>query len=320
MKNIKISDLKDFKIGHAQDLKNATGCTVILSEKGATAGVDVRGGGPATRETDLLNPKNMVEKIHAVTLSGGSAFGLEASCGVMEYLSEHNIGFDMKNIYIPIVCGASLFDCSVANPKAYPDKKMGYKACLNAYKELPEQGNVGAGTGASVGKFLGFEKAMKSGLGHAAIQVGEIQVGAIVAVNACGDVFFPNSNTPIAGMYDYENQCYINTEETILNMVEKMQSSCGMNTTIGCILTNAILTKAQANKVASVAHNAYAHCIHPVHTSNDGDTIFTMASDQIEANPDLIGIMAVKAMEQAIVNATTQATSAYNLLSYSDIK
>lgn len=319
MKDIKVNEIKGFKIGHAQDNIGATGCTVILCDEGATAGVDVRGGGPATRETDLLNPKNMVEKIHAVTLAGGSAFGLEASSGVMHYLSEHEIGFQMKGITIPIVCQACLFDCSVQDPKAYPDKAMGYEACQNAQSNEPEQGNVGAGTGASVGKFFGFEKAMKTGLGHAAIQIGDLQVGAVVALNACGDIYFPNSNNRIAGIYDYQNKLEIDSEDAILDMAEQMMKSCGMNTTIGCIITNADLTKAQMNKVASMAHNGYARCIRPVHTSNDGDTIFACASNQVKADTDLVGIMAVKAMEKAIVNAATKAQAAYGLISYADL-
>lgn len=189
MKEINITDIEGFQVGHAQDDTNATGCTVIISKEGAVAGVDVRGGGPATRETDLLNPKNMVEQVHAVVLSGGSAFGLESSSGVMQYLSEREIGFAMKGITIPIVCQASLFDCSVANPKAYPDKKWVIKH-VSTQKKQAEQGNVGAGTGASVGKFLGFDKAMKTGLGYAAYQVHDLKVGAIVALNACGDIYF----------------------------------------------------------------------------------------------------------------------------------
>ncbi len=317
MQTIKINEIEGFKIGHAQDKENATGCTVILCEKGATAGVDVRGGGPATRETDLLNPKNMVQQIHAVTLSGGSAFGLEASSGVMDYLSERGIGFNLKDIYIPIVTGACLFDCSVQNAKAYPNKLMGYQACVNAEKNVPEQGNVGAGTGASVGKFLGFDKAMKSGLGHYALKIGDLKVGAIVAVNACGDIFFPNSDKPIAGIYDGQKRIF--SEQAILESYEKIVSSCQMNTTIGCIITNADLNKAQMNKVASMSHNAYARCIRPVHTSSDGDTIFTMTTNKVKADQDLVGILAIKAMEQAIVNAGTLADSAYGLKSYKEI-
>lgn len=319
MKEILINKLTDFKIGHAQDVKRGTGCTVILCEKGATAGVDVRGGGPATRETDLLNPKNMVKQIHAVTLAGGSAFGLEASCGVMEYLSQHEIGFDMKGIYIPIVSGACLFDCSVADPKAYPTKEMGYQACKDAQNEHLEQGCIGAGTGASVGKSLGFDKAMKSGLGHVAYQVGDLMVGAIVAVNACGDVFFENSTKPIAGIYDYEKKKRIYTLDVLFEN-QPVEESCGMNTTIGCIFTNADLTKAQANKIASMAHNGYARTIHPVHTSNDGDTIFAMCSNQIKANPDLVGALSAKAMAKAIENACIHAAPAYGLTTYSEIE
>lgn len=319
MKTIQINEIEGFQIGSAQDIENATGCTIILCKEGATAGVDVRGGGPATRETDLLNPKNMVQKIHAVTLSGGSAFGLESSSGVMQYLSEHEIGFDMKNIYIPIVCEACLFDCGVGNSKAYPNKQMGYDACIEAEKNNPKQGNVGAGTGASVGKFFGPQYAMKSGLGFSALQIGPLKVGAIVAVNACGDIFYPNSDKPIAGIYDRNTNTRLFSEDEILKAAEKMINSCGMNTTIGCIITNADLNKAQMNKIASMAHNGYARCIRPVHTSSDGDTIFAMTSNKVPAEQDLVGIMAVKAMEQAIVNAGTLADSAYGLASYKEI-
>ncbi len=315
MKEISIDEIKGFSIGHAQDIENATGVSVILCKEGATAGVDVRGGGPATRETDLLNPKNMVQQIHAVTLSGGSAFGLEASSGVMQYLSENNIGFNMKDITIPIVCQASLFDCSVGNAKAYPDKAMGYQATQNADANTSvEMGNIGAGTGASVGKFFGFEYAMKSGLGISALQVGDLQVGAIVAVNACGDVFEANSTIQLAGPY---NEKLINTEDHILDLT---QTNGNANTTIGTIITNAKLDKAQMNKLASISHNGYAHTIRPVHTYSDGDTIFAMTTGKVEVNPEVVGIVAVKAMEKAIVNAIKQAKPAYGLQSYQSIQ
>ncbi len=314
MKQIKINEINGFQIGHAQDELGGTGCSVILCSQGATAGVDVRGGGPATRETDLLNPKNMVQQIHAVTLSGGSAFGLEASSGVMQYLSEHEIGFDLKGIYIPIVCQASLFDCGLGNMKAYPNKEMGYQACINAQTTQEVQGNVGAGTGASVGKAFGFEHAMKTGIGTCALQVGDIQVGAIVALNACGDIYRPNSNDLLAGAYDYEKQEFMYTEQRLLDQME-MNTSPHENTTIACVITNADLNKAQMNKLASISHNGYAHCIRPVHTSNDGDTIFTMSTNEVKADPDVVGIMAVRAIEQAIVNAATKADDKYNLIS-----
>lgn len=318
MKEIPIQAMHQFQIGHAHDLEKGTGCTVILAKDGAVAGVDVRGGGPATRETDLLNPKNTVQQIHAVTLSGGSAFGLEASSGVMQYLSERKIGFDLNGIYIPIVCQASLFDCGLGDPKAFPDKAMGYQACLASEKEEISEGNVGAGCGASVGKAFGFDSAMKTGLGCYAMQVGEIQVGAIVAVNACGDVYQANSTKRLAGAYNYHEHKAIDTVEALLAGIES-QSNPHQNTTIGCILTNAKFDKAQMNKLASISHNAYAHCIHPVATSNDGDTIFTMSSATVAADPDIVGIMAVKAMEKAIEHAAKKAQSAFGLSSYADL-
>lgn len=320
MKYISINEIEGFQIGHATNERDATGCTVILCKEGATAGVDVRGGGPATRETDLLDPKNTVQQIHAVTLSGGSAFGLEASCGVMKYLQEKKIGFDLKNIIIPIVCQASLFDCSVQTVTAFPDKDMGYQACLNSESFDDRQGNIGAGTGASVGKFFGFDFAMKTGLGHCALQVGDLKIGAIVAVNACGDVYDPETLSPLAGAYDRNKKMRICTEDALIEGYEKTQDMSHANTTIGCIITNADLTKTQMNKIAGMTHNAYAQCIRPVHTSNDGDTIFTMTTNKVEANQDLVGVLAIKAMKQAIVNATKMAKAEYGLPSYQSIK
>ncbi|MDX8416301.1 P1 family peptidase [Absicoccus intestinalis] len=318
MKWIEWNEISGFRIGHSQDKEGGTGCTVILCPQGATAGVEVRGGGPATRETDLLNPKNMVQKIHAVTLSGGSAFGLEAGSGVMQYLSEHQIGFDMKGIYIPIVCQASLFDCGLGNPKAYPDKAMGYQACVNSESIDLSQGNIGAGMGASVGKAFGFEKAMKTGLGHACVQVDQLKVGAIVALNACGDIYQANSTKWLAGAYDRKKRKPIYTVDALIDGMEN-QSNAHENTTIGCIFTNADLNKAQMNKVASLSHNAYAHCIHPVATSNDGDTIFAMATNEVVADMDLVGLLAIKAMEKAIEKAALYANAAYDLFSASDV-
>lgn len=318
MKWIEWNEISGFRIGHSQDKEGGTGCTVILCPNGATAGVEVRGGGPATRETDLLNPKNMVQKIHAVTLSGGSAFGLEASSGVMQYLSEHQIGFDMKSIYIPIVCQASLFDCGLGSPKAYPDKAMGYQACVNSESIDLSQGNIGAGMGASVGKAFGFDQAMKTGLGHACVQVNQLKVGAIVALNACGDIYQANSTKWLAGAYDYEKREPIDTVDALIAGMEN-QSNAHENTTIGCIFTNADLNKAQMNKVASLTHNAYAHCIHPVATSNDGDTIFAMATNEVTTDMDMVGLLAIKAMEKAIEKAALCANAAYHLLSASDV-
>ena len=313
MKEIKINEIKNFNIGNAQDFDGATGCTVILCEKGATAGVDVRGGGPATRETDLLRPENMVQKIHAVVSGGGSAFGLEASSGVMEFLKEKGVGFRLKDITVPIVCQACLFDLGVGNPNAYPGKELGRIACINSEFNIVEHGNVGAGTGASVGKGLGNEFAMKSGLGTYALQCKDVQVGAIVAVNACGDVYEPNSKIHVSGLYDREKKEYLDSEQLLMEAAEAKPHE---NTTIACIITTADLDKAQMNKVAAMAQDALARTIRPVHTSSDGDTVFAMACGKAQATTDLVGIMAVKALEQAIVVGCKEAEEAYGLKSY----
>ncbi|MEG0469036.1 MAG: P1 family peptidase [Longicatena sp.] len=319
MKEIKITDIKGIQIGQAQDSIGGSGCSVVLCKDGAVAGVDVRGGGPATRETDLLNPINMVEKIHAVMLSGGSAFGLDAASGAMQYLEEHKCGFDMKVAYIPIVCGASLFDLSVGDPKCRPDKAMGYQACVNSEQNIVREGNYGAGTGASVGKVMGFDHAMKSGQGSCGIQVGNVQVAALVAVNACGNVVDYQSNEQLAGIYDTTNKQILPAEEVIYAQIEQMASITNTNTTIGVIVTNAILNKAQCTKIAGIAHNGYARSIHPVHTMSDGDTIFVVSTGEVEANLDAIGVMACDVMAKAVNRAVKETTGAYGLLSYQDL-
>ena len=315
MKQITISDIEGFQVGQAQDTQGGSGCTVILCEEGCSAGVDVRGGGPATRETDLLHPINMVQKIHAVCLSGGSAFGLAAAHGVMRYLEERNVGHDMGFVKVPIVCGASLFDLGVGDCKCRPDEQMGYQACLNVKSKI-EQGNVGAGTGASVGKLMGMQHAMKSGIGVYGVQVNDLQVAAIVAVNACGNVIDEASGEQLAGIYMDER--ILSTEAVLLNHLEK-QLPQG-NTTIGCIVTNAKLDKAQCTKIASITHNGYARAIRPVHTMSDGDTIFVTASGKIEVQPDIVGVLATDCMAKAINQAVKHATGAYGLKAWKDIQ
>lgn len=314
MKSIQVSDIKGIEVGQAQDIVGGSGCTVILCKEGCVAGVDVRGGGPATRETDLLDPINMVQKIHAVCLSGGSAFGLDAASGVMRYLEEQGCGHDMGFVKVPIVCGASLFDLGVGDVKCRPDQNMGYTACRQIQKDIAE-GNVGAGTGASVGKMLGKEHAMKSGLGTCGIQVGELQVAAIVAVNACGNVVDENTQKDIAGILVDGN--IVSTEQAMLTMLEKGLPDG--NTTIGCIITNAKLDKAQAKKIAGIAHNGYARVIRPVHTMSDGDTIFVLGTGEIEMQSDVVGILATDMMAKAIQRAVKKADSAYGLTAYKDL-
>lgn len=320
MKEIKITDIKGIKVGHAHDLKGATGCTVIICEKGAWAGVDVRGGGPASRETELLKPVNMVEQIHAVMLSGGSAYGLDAGSGAMSFLEENGVGFDVGVGVVPIVCGASLFDLVVGDPKSRPDKAMGYEACKNAGNSMIAEGNVGAGTGASVGKFQGVDHMMKSGLGTYALQIGDLQVAAIVAVNALGDVVDVDTGERIAGLLNEDNTKLSNTEETMYAQYAENKNVFSGNTTIGCIVTNAKLTKSQATKLASIAHNGFARAIRPVHTMVDGDTIFVMATGEVEVMPDAACALAADVMARAINRAARKAEPAYGLKAAKDFE
>lgn len=319
METIKITDIEGIKLGHAQDLEGATGCTVILCEEGAVAGVDVRGGAPGTRETDLLNPMNMVDKIHAILLTGGSAFGLDAAGGIMKYLEERGIGFDVGVTKVPIVCGAALFDLVIGDHKVRPDKEMGYRACLSASKAECLDGNIGAGTGATIGKVLGPEFAMKGGLGTYTLKVGDLIVGAIVAVNCLGDVIDPEDGKAVAGVLNEDKDGLRNTEDIMLLQYDNKKNLYNGNTTIGAIVTNAKLTKAETNKVASMAHNGYGRTIYPVHTMYDGDTIFSIATGKVEADVNVVGLLAARTMERAIVKAVKNTMSIYGYKSYMDL-
>lgn len=319
MKEIKITEIEGIKIGHAQDFVGGSGCTVILCEKGAWAGVDVRGGSPASRETDLLKPINMVEQIHAVMLSGGSAYGLDAASGAMAFLEEKGVGFDVGVGVVPIVCGASLFDLIVGDPKFRPDKEMGYEACKNAGNRPVAEGNVGVGTGATVGKFLGIEHMMKSGLGTFSLQIGALQVGAIVAVNALGDVVDVDTGKRIAGLLNEDKTKLSNTEEVMYAQYDLDKNIFSGNTTLGCVVSNAKLTKTQANKLASIAHDGLARAIRPVHTMADGDTVFAMATCEVEVMPDAVGALAVEVMARAINRAVRLAEPAYGLKAARDL-
>ncbi len=320
MKEIKFTDIEGIKVGHAQDLEAATGCTVILCPEGAIGGVDVRGGAPGTRETDLLKPENLVDRIHAVVLAGGSAFGLDAASGVMKYLEERNIGFDVQLTKVPIVCSAVLFDLDIGDYKVRPDFKMGYEACLNAEKNQCPNGNVGAGTGATVGKLLGPSRAMKGGLGTYALQVGKLQVGAIVAVNALGDIIDTETGKTIAGLLDEKGEKIINTEEEMAKAYDKNKNLFSGNTTIGAVVTNGKFTKAQMNKIASMAHNGYGRAIRPAHSLFDGDTIFALATGKIEADINVVGFLAATVMERAIANGIKSADSLHGYKAYKALK
>ena len=313
MKQIEFTDIENIEVGHAQNLDSATGCTVVLCKEGATAGVDVRGGAPGTRETDLLNPVNMVQKIHAVMLAGGSAFGLDAAAGVMQYLEEKNIGFDVGVTRVPIVCGAVLFDLTIGDFKIRPDKDMGYAACVNATNQAFLQGNVGAGTGATVGKILGMDRSMKSGLGTYALQTGELKVGALVAVNCLGDVVDPETGRKLAGPLGDDGRTLSDTESIMIQRYADRKNLFSGNTTIGVIVTNAAFDKAQATKLASMAHNGFARTMRPAHTMVDGDTIFALS------NGSVAGLLAARVMERAVVSAVTSAASLCGLTCHTDI-
>jgi L-aminopeptidase/D-esterase-like protein len=319
MREIDFAGIDGVEVGHAQDPAAATGCTVVFCREGATAGVDVRGGAPGTRETDLLNPVNLVQKIFAVLLAGGSAFGLDAAAGVMQYLEERAIGFDVGVTRVPIVSGAVLFDLTCGDWRIRPDKAMGYQACRNASRSCP-QGNVGAGTGATVGKILGMNRAMKSGLGMYALEIDRLQVGALVAVNCLGDVIDPQTGEKLAGLLNEDGRTPADTEEAMIAAYAEKKNLFAGNTTIGVVATNAAFEKAQAAKLASMAHNGYARTMRPAHSMVDGDTIFALATGLVEADLSTVGLLAARVMERAVVNAVRNASSLGGLKCCADLK
>lgn len=314
-----LTDVPGIKVGHSQSMAGMTGCTVVICEEGATGGVDVRGSAPGTRETDLLKAEKMVDKIHAVVLSGGSAFGLEAASGVMRFLEENGVGFDVGVTKVPIVASAVIFDLNLGNHTIRPDFWMGYEAARKASEYENKQGNIGCGTGATVGKILGAPNAMKSGLGSASIKIDDLVVSAIVAVNSFGDIYDYRTNEQIAGVYDYKNGNLLNTVD-IMRSKSINPSFSMQNTTIGVVATNAILTKAEGNKVAEMAHNGYARSINPVHTMLDGDTIFTMATNKVNADINMVGTLAAEVISMAITNGIKNAQQYINLYSYNEIR
>jgi len=323
MLRAEVTDIPGIEIGHAQNLEAATGCTVVLCKAGAMAGVDVRGGSPGTRETDALDPVNLRTSVHAVLLAGGSAFGLDAAAGVMQYLEEKQIGRDVGVTKVPIVCGAILFDLCCGDFRVRPDKKMGYEACANACagaRTPTPQGNVGAGTGAVVGKIHGYDYAMKGGLGTACFREGELLVGAVMAVNCVGDVYDCESGKIIAGLLSEDKAQCEGTEEYMLADYQDKTDFFSGNTVIGVVVTNAKLTKAEAKKLASVSHNGIARTIRPAHSVFDGDTIFSMATGTVEANIDVVGILAVRAVEKAIISAIKSAETLAGFPSYREIQ
>lgn len=320
-----VTDVSGLKVGHFTDKRRPTGCTVVLCESGAFAGVDVRGGAPGTRETDLLNPIMMVQRAYAIVLSGGSAFGLDAASGVMRYLDEKGIGFKVGSAgVVPIVPAAILFDLEIGDPKIRPNAESGYQACQVATSGPVEEGNIGAGAGATVGKLFGMAHAMKSGLGTASIRVGDtgVVVGAIVAVNAVGDVYNPANGEIVAGARAATGRGFINSMAKIrAGYGVDLRGRVDTNTTIGVVATNATLTKTQMTKVAQMAHDGLARTINPVHTPWDGDTIFALATATLSqpVNHGMIGALAAEVMAEAVLRAVANATGIPDLPSYRDL-
>ena len=294
------------KVGQFTLSTRPTGCTVILAERGAVAGVDVRGAAPGTRETDLLNPVNLVQQVNAIVLSGGSAFGLDAASGVMKYLEERNIGYDVRVAKVPIVPAAILFDLNIGDPKIHPDASCGYKAAAAATTGPIAEGDVGAGAGATVGKLAGAGRAMKGGLGTASITLANgLTVAAIVAVNAVGDVVDPTTGKVVAGVRTADGKSLADARALIRDAAARRQGRAGENTTIGVVATNATLTKVQATKVAQMAHDGIARAIYPSHTMSDGDAIFALATCLHAGDVDVstIGALAADMMSEAILRA-----------------
>lgn len=303
-----LTDITGIKVGHFTSLLRPTGCTAILVERGAIAGVDVRGGAPGTRETDLLKPTSTIQTIHAITLSGGSAFGLDSATGVMQFLAEKNIGFDVKVAKVPIVPAAVIFDLNLGDSPIYPTASDGYEAAKLATRGPFAVGNVGAGAGATVGKVFGFERATRGGLGTASIKLGNLVVAALVVVNAAGDIIDPETGWRVAGALS-------DSRDTLMDIMSGLRDGkrpnifAGQNTTLGVVATNARLTKTEATKLAEMAHAGLARTINPVHTPFDGDTIFALSTNDYSHAVDLLslGSLAADVVANAVLNAVQTA-------------
>lgn len=306
-----ITDVAGIEVGHYSETRRPTGCSVVLARQGAVAGVDVRGAAPGTRETDLLEPCNLVQQVHAVLLSGGSAWGLDAASGVMRWLEENNIGLQTGYGLVPIVPAAVLFDLGVGDARIRPDASAGYQACSAASAQAPAQGNVGAGSGALVGKLLGMARAMRGGIGTASVSAGGVTVGALIACNAVGDVFDPANGRLLAGARSADGQRIAGTRDALLAGQGAQRLLPGTNTTIGVIATDAVLTKPQAQRLAQVAHDGLARAINPVHTMLDGDTLFALGTGSSGQSADmlLLATLAAEATARAVVNAVMAARS-----------
>jgi len=315
-----LTTISGFRVGHGTDTNGCTGCTVILCPEGTVGGVDIRGSAAGSREMDALSPMHLVPHVHAVLLAGGSAFGLDAAGGVMRYLEEHGIGFDVQVTHVPIVPAAILFDLRLGDYRARPDAQMAYQACLRATSGPIEEGSVGAGTGATVGKLLGMPHATKSGLGTAAVELnGRLRVAALVAVNAFGDVRDPATSRVLAGMRTAPESREFADTAAAMRRGTSPGGYRGENTTLAVVATNARLTKLQATKMAQIAQHGLVRTISPVHTTFDGDLVIGLATGEVEAEPNGVGLAAADVVAEAVVRAIKAATSLGGLPAWRDL-
>jgi len=318
---IKITDIKPVRIGQAENEAAGTGCSVFICENGMRAGLDVRGGGPAARESQLLNPLMAARTIHGIVLAGGSAFGLGTANGVMRYLEEHGYGFDVGVTRVPLVVQSDLFDLTVGDPFTRPDADMGYEAARRAFEQPNyRDGNYGAGCGATVGKIAGMDTCMKSGIGSYAVQINELQIGAVVAVNALGDIYDWKTGKQVAGLLADDKKTLRNTAEYMKSSIQVVENRYVENTTLAVVMTNACFEKAALCKIAGMAHDGYARSISPVHTSADGDSIYAVSVGEIQADQDVVGVLAAEVVSEAILRAVQSVESAYGFPSMSELQ
>ncbi|WP_140918468.1 P1 family peptidase [Limnobaculum xujianqingii] len=316
--NGSIIDVPGIKVGHQHNITSMTGCSVVMTEHPSVCGVDVRGSAPGTRETDLLSAINAVDKIHALLLTGGSAYGLDAATGVMKYLEQQQIGFDVGVGVVPIVPAAVIFDLSFGDAKVRPDAEMGYLAAQSASKNRFPDGNTGAGTGATVGKLVGDRWRMKGGLGSASITLSNgLVVGAMVVVNAVGEIRDPDTQRVLAGSHDGQGR----TQDMLSLMLKNITDPgpVGTNTTIGVVACNANMNKTQMTKIAQMSHDGLARTIYPVHTMSDGDTLFALATGGVDVSVNLLGTLAAEVVARAVVNGVKAAEGALGVPAWQDL-
>ena len=320
MKEISVNDILQIKIGQMEDAENGTGCTVFVCEEGMRAGLDVRGGGPASRESELLKPLAAAQYIHSIVLAGGSAFGLGTANGVMKCLEERNIGFDVGVTKVPLVVQSDLFDLTVGSAFRRPDPEMGYAAAVHALDDPNyRDGNYGAGCGATVGKITGMDNCMKTGIGSYAVQIGDLQIGAVVALNALGDVYDWKTGKQIAGLLKEDGSGFRDTQEYMKGNIDVVGNRFAGNTTLGVVITNAEFRKPELCKIAGMAHDGFARSIRPVHTSADGDSIYAVSVGNVRADQDVAGTLAAEVVSEAIIRAVKSAESAYGFPAAKDL-